>query len=62
MFTMLQGYLAQVLSFEYELSVIAIDASSHHGNIANRRAAQIKKHYDARCRKSQYEKQYLSIQ
>ncbi|XP_077244613.1 S-adenosyl-L-methionine-dependent methyltransferases superfamily protein isoform X2 [Tasmannia lanceolata] len=32
-----QGYLAQVLSFEYQLSVIAIDASSHHGTVTSAR-------------------------
>ncbi|KAJ9567810.1 hypothetical protein OSB04_003776 [Centaurea solstitialis] len=47
-----QGYLAQVLSFEYQLSVIAIDASSHHGRITDARAERIKKHYDSRMRKS----------
>ncbi|KAI3688441.1 hypothetical protein L2E82_46021 [Cichorium intybus] len=47
-----QGYLSQVLSFEYQLSVIAIDASSHHGRITQARAQRIKKHYDARMRKS----------
>ncbi|KVH99237.1 methyltransferase-like protein 25 [Cynara cardunculus var. scolymus] len=47
-----QGYLAQVLSFEYQLSVIAIDASSHHGRITHARAERIKKHYDSRMRKS----------
>ncbi|GKA14863.1 S-adenosyl-L-methionine-dependent methyltransferases superfamily protein, partial [Tanacetum coccineum] len=47
-----QGYLSQVLSFEYNLSVMAIDASSHHGNITHARAERIKKHYDAKMRKS----------
>ncbi|KAK9080727.1 hypothetical protein SSX86_000485 [Deinandra increscens subsp. villosa] len=47
-----QGYLSQVLSFEYELSVIAIDASSHHGRITHERAERIKKHYEAKIRKS----------
>ncbi|KAI3673932.1 hypothetical protein L6452_40063 [Arctium lappa] len=47
-----QGYLAQVLCFEYQLSVIAIDASSHHGSITHARAERIKKHYDSRMRKS----------
>ncbi|KAK1325319.1 hypothetical protein QJS10_CPA01g00838 [Acorus calamus] len=28
-----QGYLAQVLSFLYQLAVVAIDASSHHGSV-----------------------------
>ncbi|CAH1446302.1 unnamed protein product [Lactuca virosa] len=47
-----QGYLAQVLSFEYQLSVIAVDSSSHHGTITHTRAQRIKKHYDARKHKS----------
>lgn len=50
----LQGYLAQVLSFEYELSVIAIDASSHHGSITDARAKRIEKYYAAKIRKSGY--------
>ncbi|XXG74640.1 hypothetical protein AAC387_Pa07g3311 [Persea americana] len=51
-----QGYLAQVLSFEYQLSVIAIDAFSHHGTVTNVRAERIKKHYAAKIRKSQHGK------
>lgn len=47
-----QGYLAQVLSFEYQLSVIALDASAHHATVTNQRAQRIKKHYQARMRKS----------
>ncbi|XP_071693697.1 uncharacterized protein [Rutidosis leptorrhynchoides] len=47
-----QGYLSQVLCFEYQLSVVAIDASSHHGKITHARAERIKKHYDAKMRKS----------
>ncbi|MFS7940928.1 putative Methyltransferase domain-containing protein [Helianthus anomalus] len=47
-----QGYLSQVLSFEYQLSVIAIDASSHHGRVTHERAERIKKHYEAKMRKS----------
>ncbi|KAJ0748507.1 putative Methyltransferase domain-containing protein [Helianthus annuus] len=47
-----QGYLSQVLSFEYQLSVIAIDASSHHGRVTHERAERIKKHYEAKLRKS----------
>ncbi|KAJ0571641.1 putative Methyltransferase domain-containing protein [Helianthus annuus] len=49
-----QGYLSQVLSFEYQLSVIAIDASSHHGRVTHERAERIKKHYEAKMRKSRY--------
>ncbi|XP_051128756.1 uncharacterized protein LOC127249799 isoform X2 [Andrographis paniculata] len=50
-----QGYLAQVLSFEHELSVIAIDASLHHGNITAARAKRIEKYYAAKIRKSRSE-------
>ncbi|KAJ4726569.1 methyltransferase-like protein 25 isoform X2 [Melia azedarach] len=46
-----QGYLAQVLSFQYQHSVVAIDACSHHGKITNARAERIKKHYAAQMRK-----------
>ncbi|CAM8923428.1 unnamed protein product [Rhodiola kirilowii] len=31
-----QGYLSQVMAFEYQLSVISIDASSHHGKVQGR--------------------------
>ncbi|XP_037439378.1 protein RRNAD1-like isoform X1 [Triticum dicoccoides] len=44
-----QGYLAQALSFEYQLAVTAIDASSHHASVTNTRAERIKKHYAAKC-------------
>ncbi|PIA24673.1 hypothetical protein AQUCO_134300001v1 [Aquilegia coerulea] len=47
-----QGYLAQVLTFQYQLSVVAIDASSHHGTVTNARAGRIRKHYAAKMRKS----------
>ncbi|EEF32432.1 protein with unknown function [Ricinus communis] len=47
-----QGYLAQVLSFQYNHSVVAIDASSHHGKVTDARAERIKKHYAAQMRKS----------
>ncbi|CAI9088073.1 OLC1v1022309C4 [Oldenlandia corymbosa var. corymbosa] len=47
-----QGYLAQVLSFQYELSVFAIDACLHHGKITDARAERIRKHYAAKMRKS----------
>ncbi|KAI3456718.1 hypothetical protein Pfo_013381 [Paulownia fortunei] len=46
------GYLAQVLSFEHELSVIAIDASAHHGSITDARAKRIEKYYAAKICKS----------
>ncbi|XP_065861711.1 uncharacterized protein [Euphorbia lathyris] len=42
-----QGYLAQVLSFQYHHSVVAIDACSHHGKVTKARAERIKKHYTA---------------
>ncbi|KAI3407214.1 Methyltranfer_dom domain-containing protein [Psidium guajava] len=47
-----QGYLAQVLSFQYQHSVVAIDACSHHGSVTNARAERIKKHYAAQLRRS----------
>ncbi|XP_047334325.1 probable methyltransferase-like protein 25 isoform X1 [Impatiens glandulifera] len=47
-----QGYLAQVLSFEYQLPVIAIDASSHHARVTDARAERIKKHYFSKLRKT----------
>nr|GMC49759.1 methyltransferase-like protein 25 isoform X1 [Ipomoea batatas] len=56
-----QGYLAQVLSFEYGLSVLAIDASSHHGNITDARAERIRKHYAAKIRKSESEDRELCV-
>uniref|UniRef100_A0A0A9CEK3 Methyltransferase domain-containing protein n=1 Tax=Arundo donax TaxID=35708 RepID=A0A0A9CEK3_ARUDO len=52
-----QGYLAQALSFEYQLPVVAIDASSHHASVTNARAERIKKHYAAKC----MEKQQLKV-
>lgn len=45
-----QGYLAQALSFQYQLPVIAIDASLHHANVTNARAERIKKHYAAKLK------------
>ncbi|ESQ35148.1 hypothetical protein EUTSA_v10007372mg [Eutrema salsugineum] len=47
-----QGYLAQVLSFQYKHSVVAIDSSSHHGKITDARASRIRKHFAAQMRKS----------
>lgn len=44
-----QGYLAQALSFEYQLPVVAIDASSHHASVTIARAERIKKYYAAKC-------------
>ncbi|EES16348.1 hypothetical protein BDA96_08G181400 [Sorghum bicolor] len=52
-----QGYLAQSLSFEYQLPVVAIDASSHHASVTMARAERIKKHYAAKC----VEKQLLMV-
>ncbi|XP_022717506.1 protein RRNAD1 isoform X2 [Durio zibethinus] len=46
-----QGYLAQVLAFEYQHSVVAVDACSHHGNVTDARAERIKKHYTVQMRK-----------
>ncbi|GLU17670.1 hypothetical protein SLE2022_340270 [Rubroshorea leprosula] len=46
-----QGYLAQVLSFQYLHSVIAIDACSHYGKVTDARAERIKKHYESQMRK-----------
>ncbi|KAG2268443.1 hypothetical protein Bca52824_062998 [Brassica carinata] len=46
------GYLAQVLSFQYKHSVVAIDSSSHHGNVTDARAARIRKHFASQMRKS----------
>ncbi|ESR54267.1 hypothetical protein CICLE_v10021587mg [Citrus x clementina] len=47
-----QGYLAQVLSFQYQHSLVAIDASSHHGKVTNARAERIKKYYAAQMPKN----------
>ncbi|KAJ1430714.1 S-adenosyl-L-methionine-dependent methyltransferase [Sesbania bispinosa] len=47
-----QGYLAQVLAFQYQHPVIAIDACSHHGNVTDARAERIKKHYVSQMVKS----------
>ncbi|KAJ0100820.1 hypothetical protein Patl1_05097 [Pistacia atlantica] len=49
-----QGYLAQVLSFQFQHSVVAIDACSQHGKVMNARAERIKKHYAAQTRKFGY--------
>ncbi|KAI9187539.1 hypothetical protein LWI28_029222 [Acer negundo] len=46
-----QGYLAQVVSFQYQHSVVAIDACSHHGKVTESRAERIRKHYAAQMRK-----------
>ncbi|KAI4333356.1 hypothetical protein L6164_018182 [Bauhinia variegata] len=56
-----QGYLAQVLSFQYQHPVIAIDACSHHGNVTDARAERIKKHYAAQMRKTRSDKQNLYV-
>ncbi|CAL0326433.1 unnamed protein product [Lupinus luteus] len=47
-----QGYLAQVLAFQYQHPVIAIDACSHHGRVTGARAERIKKHYISQMLKS----------
>ncbi|KAI4320676.1 hypothetical protein MLD38_034130 [Melastoma candidum] len=47
-----QGYLAQVLSFQYNHSVAAIDACDHHGKVTDARAERIMKHYANQMRKS----------
>ncbi|KAL3333748.1 hypothetical protein AABB24_033687 [Solanum stoloniferum] len=56
-----QGYLAQVLAFDYQLSVIAIDACSHHGKITDARAERIRKHYAAKMRKNCSEQREFSV-
>ncbi|KAF9586978.1 hypothetical protein IFM89_039850 [Coptis chinensis] len=56
-----QGYLAQVLNFQYQLSVVAIDATSHHSTVTSARAARIMKHYAAKMRKSQYVIKYSEM-
>ncbi|KAL8461996.1 hypothetical protein ACS0TY_033179 [Phlomoides rotata] len=48
-----QGYLAQVLSFEHELSVVAVDASPHHGSVTDARAKRIEKYYAAKVSRSE---------
>ncbi|KAF8408759.1 hypothetical protein HHK36_004827 [Tetracentron sinense] len=56
-----QGYLAQVLSFQYQLSVVAIDASSHHGAVTSARSERIRKHYAAKMRKSHTGNMHLNV-
>ncbi|XP_020268846.1 methyltransferase-like protein 25 isoform X2 [Asparagus officinalis] len=56
-----QGYLAQALAFDYQLSVIAIDASLHHSTVTAARAERIKKHYAAKLRKSGYGDIHLKV-
>ncbi|KAG9439637.1 hypothetical protein H6P81_019802 [Aristolochia fimbriata] len=56
-----QGYLAQVLCFEYQLPVIAIDSSSHHGSVTTARAERIKKHYAAKRHKYQDGSKHLHV-
>ncbi|XP_050944104.1 uncharacterized protein LOC103487650 isoform X4 [Cucumis melo] len=56
-----QGYLAQVLSFHYKHSVLAIDACSHHGNVTSARSARIKKYYLAQIRKAGLEAENLRL-
>ncbi|ESW21258.1 hypothetical protein PHAVU_005G055600 [Phaseolus vulgaris] len=47
-----QGYVAQVLAFQYQHPVIAIDACSHHGRVTDARAEKIKKYYTSQMIKS----------
>ncbi|XP_074304493.1 uncharacterized protein LOC141639219 isoform X2 [Silene latifolia] len=56
-----QGYLTQVLAFQYQLPVVAIDASSHHGEVTNIRTERIKKHYMAKLHKSGLGKELLNM-
>ncbi|KAK8957673.1 hypothetical protein KSP39_PZI000390 [Platanthera zijinensis] len=56
-----QGYLAQVLSFEYQLSVVAIDSSLHHSAVTSARANRIKKHYAAKLHKLQHGDKHLKV-
>ncbi|KAL3503718.1 hypothetical protein ACH5RR_038167 [Cinchona calisaya] len=56
-----QGYLAQVLSFEHQLSVFAIDACLHHGKVTDARAERIRKYYAAKMRKSGLVNRELSM-
>ncbi|XP_038899875.1 protein RRNAD1 isoform X4 [Benincasa hispida] len=53
--------MAQVLSFHYKHSVLAIDACSHHGNVTSARSARIKKYYLAQIRKSGLEAKNLRL-
>ncbi|CAM6019990.1 unnamed protein product [Sphagnum balticum] len=48
-----QGYLGLVLSFEYRMAVVAVDACAHHSNVTNERATRIEKHYNAQLHKTQ---------
>jgi hypothetical protein len=48
-----KGYLGLVLSFEYRMAVVAVDACAHHSNVTNERATRIEKHYNAQLRKTQ---------
>ncbi|KAI0501364.1 hypothetical protein KFK09_016309 [Dendrobium nobile] len=56
-----QGYLSQVLSFEYQLSVVAIDSSLHHSSVTSARANRIKKHYAAKLHKLQHGDELLKV-
>ncbi|XP_057458086.1 uncharacterized protein LOC130748860 [Lotus japonicus] len=56
-----QGYLAQVLAFQYQHPVIAIDACSHHGSVTDARAGRIKKHYASKMVKSGSGMQSLNV-
>ncbi|GLJ44711.1 hypothetical protein SUGI_0940170 [Cryptomeria japonica] len=56
-----QGHLAQVLSFEYQFPVIALDASLHHATVTNERTERIKRHYQARMRNSHLDHHHLHV-
>lgn len=47
-----QGYLAQVLSFELGLPVVALDACAHNASVTSKRSERIKKYYMANARKA----------
>ncbi|CAN8293048.1 unnamed protein product [Cochlearia groenlandica] len=47
-----QGYLAQVLSFQYKHSVVAVDSAPHLGKVTDARAVRIRKHFAAQKRKT----------
>ncbi|KAG5000481.1 hypothetical protein AAZX31_08G171100 [Glycine max] len=56
-----QGYLAQVLAFQYQHPVIAIDACSHHGRVTDARAERIKKYYTSQMIKSESGMRSLNV-
>ncbi|CAN0881658.1 hypothetical protein LINGRAHAP2_LOCUS14362 [Linum grandiflorum] len=46
-----EGYLAQVVSFQYKHHVVGIDSCSHHGKVTEIRAERIREHYVAQMLK-----------